>query len=287
MKRMLTAVVLTLLAWAPATAASAQLLVAKDGPIVYGHHHLNASSIDDQKKFWVDALGARVGKFGNNQDIVIIPNALIFMRTQAPKGPTIGSTMNHIGVSVPNLRQSVDRLKAGGFRMVTAQEAPAGVNVVDDIGVVSGGDVSGIAYVLGPDEVKVELIERKAQTEPIRSHHIHFFGQQNAEMRAWYMKVFGAKQREGQAAFLGADLPGIGLNFSQAPGAVAGTQGRALDHIGFEIDNLEAFTKGLEAQGIKLAVPYRKVEALNLAIAFISDPWGTYIELTEGLDLVK
>ena len=66
MKRMLTAVVLTLLAWAPATAASAQLLVAKDGPIVYGHHHLNASSIDDQKKFWVDALGARVGKFVNN-----------------------------------------------------------------------------------------------------------------------------------------------------------------------------------------------------------------------------
>ena len=47
--------------------------------------------------------------------------------------------------------------------------------------------------------------------------------------------------------------------------------------------NLEEFCKQLEAKGIKLAVPYRKVPALNLGIAFITDPWGTYIELTEGL----
>ena len=45
------------------------------------------------------------------------------------------------------------------------------------------------------------------------------------------------------------------MNFSPAQAAVAGTQGRALDHIGFEVKNLEAFTKKLEAQGIKLAVP--------------------------------
>ena len=48
--------------------------------------------------------------------------------------------------------------------------------------------------------------------------------------------------------------------------------------------DLEAFCKKLEAMGIKLNVPYRKVEALGLAIAFITDPWGTSIELNEGLD---
>ena len=59
------------------------------------------------------------------------------------------------------------------------------------------------------------------------------------------------------------------------------------DHIGFEIKNLEAFTKKLEADGIKLDVAYRTVPALNIAIAFIKDPWGTNIELTEGLDQVQ
>jgi hypothetical protein len=28
----------------------------------------------------------------------------------------------------------------------------------------------------------------------------------------------------------------------------------------------------------------RQVVALGISIAFITDPWGTYIELTEGLD---
>jgi hypothetical protein len=59
---------------------------------------------------------------------------------------------------VPNLRQTVDKLKAGGYKMVTASEAPPTVKVQDDIGLTSGGDVSGIAYVIGPDDIKVELV---------------------------------------------------------------------------------------------------------------------------------
>lgn len=51
--------------------------------------------------------------------------------------------------------------------------------------------------------------------------------------------------------------------------------------------DLEAFCKKLEEMGIKLTVAYRKVPALNLAIAFINDPWGTNIESTEGLDKVS
>ncbi len=57
-----------------------------------------------------------------------------------------------------------------------------------------------------------------------------------------------------------------------------------MDHIGFEVRNLEAFSKRLEAAGIRFDVPYRKIPSLGLAVAFFTDPWGTYIELTEGLD---
>jgi len=34
-------------------------------------------------------------------------------------------------------------------------------------------------------------------------------------------------------------------------------------------------------------VAYRRVDALNISIAFIKDPWGTNIELTEGLRAIK
>jgi hypothetical protein len=34
---------------------------------------------------------------------------------------------------------------------------------------------------------------------------------------------------------------------------------------------------------VKFDVPYRKIPRLGIAIAFLTDPTGGYIELTEGL----
>jgi len=291
MTRRLAIASIALLALLPAATASAQLTAAKDGPIVYGHHHLNTTNTEAARKFWIDALGGVLVKFGtNNTEIIKFPNALLFMRPNnmpAPSGGSKGTTVDHIAFSVQNLRQTVDRVKAGGFRVVTSAEAPPNVKVESDIGVVTGGPVSGIAYVMAPDDMKVELLEIKAQAAPIASHHVHFAGM-NKEMQAWYMQTFGAREQASAnpAAFVSATLPGVLLNFTPAA-SVVGTEGRVIDHIGFEVKNLEAFTKQLEAKGIKLTVTYRKIDALGIAIAFVTDPWGTRIELTEGLDRVN
>jgi len=288
MNRMFCVVALALFVLAPVSNASAQLIAAKDGPIVYGHHHLNVTDMDQARKFWVDTIGGVLIKVGpENREIIKFPNALMLLRVQKPTGGSKGTTVDHIGFSVKNLRQVVDRIKAGGFHMVTAAEAPPNVKVQDDIGIVEGGPVSGIAYAMAPDDTKVELVEMKAQVAPIASHHLHFFGM-NKEMQAWYMQTFGAATlASANPAFVSASLPGLTMNFSPSQTPVVGTQGRAIDHIGFEVKNLEAFTKKLESQGIKLASPYRQVPALNISIAFITDPWGTYIELTEGLDKIN
>lgn len=284
MKRLMVPAVLSVCVLAAST-ASAQLVAAKDGPIVYGHHHVAASDIEAHKRFWAETLGGRVGTFGNNTATVTFPNVIVFFRDQAPTGGTVGTTSDHIGLSVPNLRQVVDRVKANGFQMITQTAAPATLEVVDDIARVNA--TTAIAFALGPDGVKVELLENREQTLPVMLHHIHFFGPDNAAMRAWYTKVFGAAERPAGGAFLSSTLPGVLLNFTQAAAPVVPTTGRAVDHIGFEVDNLEAFVKTLEAQGVTFTVPYRQVPALGIAIAFFTDPFGTYIELTEGLDAVK
>jgi len=278
---------LPLLVLAPASKAAAQLAAAKDGPIVYGHHHLNTTNIEAHKKFFVDTLGGKLIKIGtNNAEIVEFPNVLIFFRaTQAPTGGSRGSTVNHIGFSVPNLRQMVDKVKANGFQMITTPAEAPGREIKDDIAGPLQPGAASIAFALAPDDLKVEFVEAKQQTIPITLHHVHFFNPKNTDMQAWYAKTFGAAPRSG-GAFPSATLPGVALNFSPSADPVVGTQGRALDHIGFEVKNLEAFCKKLEADGIKMAVPYRTVPALGIAIAFITDPWGTYIEMTEGLDKV-
>lgn len=278
---------LALLAASLPASGIAQLMTG--GPVTNGHHHFNASDVDEHLRFWVDTLGGERGSFGNDLPIVLFPDALIFIRDQAPDGGMIGSTVNHVAFSVTDLRAMVDRIEAAGFTMITGSEAPAGVEVVDAIGVIPGdGPVTGIAYVEGPDGIKVEVLEMRAQAEPIRSHHIHFFGEDAEAMRVWYADTFGAVLRaEPVNGIIGADLPGLGLSYTAGAAGMDGTAGRVLDHIGFEIDGLEAFVRELEANGIRFDVPYREVPEIGLAIAFLTDPWGTYIELTEGLDEVR
>lgn len=285
MTRRLASIVLAALVFTGhAAAARAQTLA--EGPIVYGHHHLNVTSVAAHKKFWVDTLGGTVTKFGANQmEIIKFPNVLIFMREQKPTGGTRGTSVNHIGFSVPNLRPVVDKIKANGYQMITRTEVAPTQEVTDDIAVLNPN--TSIAFALGPDDVKVELVQVKQQTVPIALHHVHFFSEKNLEMRDWYVKVFGAEARPVTGAFATATLPAVNLNFTPSPTPVVGTKGRALDHIGFEIRDLEAFCKKLEGMGIKLDVPYRSVPALGLALAFVTDPWGTSIELNEGLAKVQ
>src|SRR6185312_16999405 len=165
----------------------------------------------------------------------------------------------------------------------TSESVAANVKVTDDIAAAS--PTTNLAFALGPEDVKVEFVEVKSQKIPIQLNHVHFFGQMNTEMQAWYAKTFGATMLRANpgAAFVQDRLPGVVLNFTPTDAPTVGTTGRAIDHIGFEIKNLEAFTKNLEAQGIKLDRPYTKAPQLGIAVAFIKDPWGTNIELTEGL----
>ena len=174
---------------------------------------------------------------------------------------------------------------ANGFGLTVGREPGPGETASPP----TAGNYGRFSYLVGPDGVKVELVTAEANAPPIAHHHVHFVNKQFVEMQQWYMKAFDATLRPGQTDFfIGADLPGVGYSlnfFSWLPNEpITGTRGRAVDHIGFEVRGLEAFTRRLEAKGIKLTAPYRQAPELGgLAVAEITDPWGTVIELTEGL----
>jgi len=163
----------------------------------------------------------------------------------------------------------------------------------------------GVASVFTPDGERIELFDELATNlgftidgggvdasaarhnrkieVPIIAHHIHLNvpeGQVGAA-KEWYAQHFGGV-RGKRWHYEAVDLPGINLNFSEVATAQAPTKGRMLDHIGFEITSLEAFCRRLEADGVTFERPYSKL-ASGLGLAFITDPWGTTIELTEGL----
>jgi catechol 2,3-dioxygenase-like lactoylglutathione lyase family enzyme len=115
-------------------------------------------------------------------------------------------------------------------------------------------------------------------------HHLHLYLPDAAAVTAardWYARMFGGVPGK-RSAYDAVDLPGINFNFSANPNAVKPTKGRMLDHIGFEVTNLAALVKRLEAAGVKFDVPYGR-NADGTAEATLTDPWGVTIELTEGL----
>lgn len=275
-----SALIMTLLL-AGAAPAPAQLLAMKDGPVVYGHHHLTVTNVEAHRKFWVDGLGGTPAKLGAN-DAVTFTNVIVLLRQGTPTGGTKGTSVNHIGFGVPDLRAALARVTAAGFPNVTKAEVSATQEVKDGMAYIESQKTS-IAYVMAPDDVKVELVEVKGQAAPMAMHHVHYYTQQVDQMKAWYVQMLGAKGGM-RGTFQAADLPGVNLTFSPSPEAVVTTKGRSLDHVGFEVKDLEAFCKKLEAAGVKFDRPYSKVAALGIGIAFFTDPFGTYVELTEGLD---
>jgi predicted enzyme related to lactoylglutathione lyase len=279
---------LFLASFVPST--SAQLL-NKDAPIIVSHYHLNVTSVAEHKKFWVDTLGGTATTFGPGKiDVIKFPGVLLFLRVQRPTGPTRGTTFDHIGFAVPSVPAVAARAVANGYKQTVGREPGPGQTVAPP----TDGNYGRFAYLLGPDGVKVELVtSSESNAPPIVHHHVHFTNKQYVEMQQWYMKALNATLRPGQTDyFIGADLPGVGymLNFFRwEPNEdQTGTAGRAVDHVGFEVKGLEEYCRQLEAKGIKLTMPYRRVpEMNNIGMATLVDPWGTLIELTQGLDQIK
>lgn len=275
---MKTALMLTLSGVLTTNYTGAQLTAAKDAAVAMGHHHFNVNDVEAHKRFW-KLMGGKEAKLGSI-DLMKFPNVLIFLRKKEPTGGTRGTIVNHIGFQVRELKPLIAKLKQAGVPIVTRTEVSGG-RAQDDIYYIEGQNTY-LAFVLTPDEAKVELMQNSSLTVPIVNHHIHFYGPDIPGMKSWYTKMFGAKPGK-RGHFEAADLPGVNLTFSGSDPTVRRTQDTVLDHIGFEVKNLQAFCKKLESMGVTFDRPYRRIDSLNLSIAFFTDPWGTYIELTEGL----
>ena len=181
-----------------------------------------------------------------------------------PTGGTVGSIVNHVGFVVPDVQEAVAKWKAAGVPV-----APGNNGRLDQ------------AWVTTADGLRVEILQDKNQTVPIRHEHIHFYVDETVipQMQAWYVRHFGAKPGIRNEAPV-ADLPGTQLRFAKTATPTVTTKGRILDHIGFDVTNLQERMKKLEADGVKIERAFTP-SPLGGGLGFVADPWGTAIELNE------
>jgi catechol 2,3-dioxygenase-like lactoylglutathione lyase family enzyme len=235
----------------------AQLAAPGTSGVVMGHVHLTAKDAAAGKTFWT-ALGGIAVQNGTLQ-LIQFPGTFVMLRQGQPTGGSVGSTVDHLTFRVANLPRSIERW---------SKEA----------GIVVSPDGS----IETPDGIRIRLLNDGSADGPPSLGAIIIVTIAPQEVQAWYVKQFGATPGK-PGPTMTATLPGVTLEFGKADAAPASTRGRALDHIGFEVKNLEEFCKKLEAAGLKLDRPFTRLPNSSTAIAFLTDPWGTYIELTENL----
>jgi catechol 2,3-dioxygenase-like lactoylglutathione lyase family enzyme len=269
MKRLLLVLSFAVLYFA--SPAQAQLAPPNEAGVTMGQVQFIVQDVDAARDFWTK-LGGQVGKLqGAPLEYAKFPGVVIFWRKGEPAGAAAESIVNHIGFYVPDVPAVFAKWKADGVKIEQGNNPKQG-------------------YAITPDGlVRIEIMENASLTTPIAFDHIHFRVQDTgaggmttmAAMQAWYVKLTGGKAIK-RNIFDATSVPGVTMLFGKGDVASEPTKGRGLDHIGFEVKNLEAFCKKAEADGFKFDTPCRK-SPTGIWVATLTDPWGTRIELNEGL----
>jgi catechol 2,3-dioxygenase-like lactoylglutathione lyase family enzyme len=264
MKRWLVGSLALLLA-AP---AHAQLAPASAAGVTFGHVHLNVTDVELHKRLWVEHFDGVVVVKGS-LTTVKVPGMLIALSERAPTAGSESTVMDHFGFKVRDIDEVLAGWRAAGYEV---QREFTGVEGVRN------------AYLLAPDRVRVEVQEDPALSVKAEAYHVHWFAPEFEGLVGWYAEMFGAEPHARGTLATTADVPGQNLSFNGTRTERTATRGAAIDHIGFEVDDLKAFCEMLEAKGVTFDVPYREVPSIELAIAFFTDPSGVRVELTEGFD---
>jgi catechol 2,3-dioxygenase-like lactoylglutathione lyase family enzyme len=255
------------IAW-PSHFAWAQLAPANELNVTWSHVHVMVPDRDKEAKSWL-TLGGQLGNNLTGDNVAVaFPGIVILLGQGDTKGGSAGAVLDHVAFRVPSLPNSMAKWKAANWGL---KEQP-------------GAAGPRQAFLTTLNQVKIEILEDQSLKVPIVFDHVHFIVPEASlqKIDGYYVKLFGFKPVKSEPYTY--SLPGGKLVFSIATTPTVPTAGRPLDHIGFDIagshDNLEAFSKTLEANRVEFRSPYRKSPMGN---ARPLDPLGVMTELTHGV----
>ncbi len=247
----------------------AQLPTPNAEGVSAGHHIFRAKDVEVANKFWT-TLGGEPAALATIK-LMKFPGVLLFI--SAPRGTppapssggNHGTTVEFVTFKVKDLKESLAKWKAAGIEPMKEYK-----------------DVT----LLGPDDVQVRIIEDKNLAVPIASDGLVMSVASAAEVSAWYAKWFGAKVSRSGSDTIG-EIPGARIVFHETKDPIAPTKGHSLGLLGFEVKDLQAFVKRYQDAGGKLDGNIATSAAANLSVVQLTDPWGTSIEVSQGLAAVK
>jgi catechol 2,3-dioxygenase-like lactoylglutathione lyase family enzyme len=210
----------------------------------YHHVHITASSPAKGIEWYSDHLGCE--PLADRDDAANCYGVEVVFVPQSTTGGTQGTGINHIGFSVPDLPVKMAELEAVGVRGsgVRLQRFEDGSMVRDVPGLFK------IAFIFDPWGTRIELVE---DNEYLGFHHVHLSATDPDATLAFYRDVMGGEEASLRGRLHGLRFDDTWLLVSAHPeGATpAMTEGRAIDHIGFVVDDLDTLAASMRQAGVR------------------------------------
>jgi catechol 2,3-dioxygenase-like lactoylglutathione lyase family enzyme len=234
----------------------------------YDHIHLNVPEPAKAFEWYLKNFGGKPNDEAPNR-IMYGSTRLMFLQKKDAE-PSAGSAVDHIGFSFADLAAKMKEFEANGVKITTPVRDVAGL--------------FKLGFVEDPWGTRIEVVQ---DADLLGLHHVHMRAPNPEETMKWLLANFG-----GERTPLKGKLDAIryrATGFSDvwilvAKGETTPTLGRALDHIGWRVKDLNATAAELQAKGVTMETQPRPLPLPNkttIYFAYVVGPSGARIELVQ------
>jgi len=241
----------------------------------YHHVHITASSPSEGVRWYNRHLDCE--PVSDRPDTADCGGVELIFVVQPTMGSTQGTGVNHISFSYTNLTAKMTALEAVGVRGsgVRLQRFPNGSTLRDIPGLFK------IGFIFDPWGTRIEMVEDE---DTLGFHHVHLSASNPTETLAWYQEVLGGEPASLKGLIDGLRFGDVWVLASEHEGIPATTEGRAIDHIGFAVEDLNSAAASMRGQGVAFAQDPRTPEngRTSAQQAFIVGPDNVRLEVVEN-----
>ena len=231
---------------------------------ITGYHNIHIGAVDPDAAvdWYIKHLGAV--KTPTPATHVMIGDTLIAFQKVDTVQPSVGSALDHWGLSVPDLDATLEALDGSGASVLSpAQDVPG---------------LFKLAFIEDPFGVKIELVQ---DPEWPGFHHVHLRVPDPTATLTWYETLLGGAREQLKGRIEGLRYDGVWLLAADSGGETLAASGqRAIRNIAWGIADMDEADAAFKAAGAPTLVePFAVNEVVK--VAFYQDPNGVSVELLE------
>jgi catechol 2,3-dioxygenase-like lactoylglutathione lyase family enzyme len=234
----------------------------------YDHIHLNVPDPAAAFDWYLKNMGGTVQDEAPNRINYGTTRFMFLNRKDAQQ--SAGGAVDHIGFSFPDLDAKVKELEANGVKL----EGP----IRDLPGIFK------IAFAVDPWGTRLELVQ---DAELLGLHHVHMRAPNPEDTFKWLLTNFGGertalKGKIDAVRYAAPDFSTVWILVTK--GEAAPSRGRAIDHIGWRVKDLNAKAAELTGKGVTMETQPRPLPLPNkttIYFAYVEGPSGARIELVQ------